>query len=269
MISTFRSNLPFIAFVFLLFFNCSRYVYESSYTIRKDNVKIADDHWNELVSKKTNPKILLFGFHTYKISKSESTLLRNAQFAEVDYNTATYKFFKHGQYIDTQKADKTIPVKDIDLKRFVIEYLSKTEATGKVELEKILVPANGKKDKFLIKKFNVDYIVMAIHLPYYHERTKSGINAVTGFFGIITLGLIPIYEVSKAETFYVVFDKNLKYQNSFYYNRPYTIISALWMIPNEGFQTFFSQLEVPPENAYKIHVEEFERELLYQLTLRK
>ncbi|MBM9548993.1 hypothetical protein JWG40_18340 [Leptospira sp. 201903074] len=258
----------YLVFLLLLMMNCSRYVYETSYTIRPENQKKVDEHWEELVTKKTAPKIALFGFHTYRVASKDSSLLTKETYAEVDYQSQTYKFFKNGKYIDQAITDKIIPVDASDVKRFVIEYLRVTEASGKSEIEKILVPAKGKKDKFALRKIDADYIVMAVHLPYYHERTKSAINAITGFFGIITLGLVPIYEESKAETFFIVFDKNLKYQNSFYYSRPYTIVSAIWMWPNEGLQTFFTQDEVPPANAYKIHVEEFEREMLYQLTLK-
>lgn len=261
------NKLALISLIFLMI-NCSRYVYETSYTIRPENQKTSEIHWEELVKKKTSPKIALFGFHTYRVASKEASLLTKETYAEVDYQSDTYKFFKNGKYIDQIVTDKIISVDALDVKRFVIEYLRVTEASGKNEIEKILVPAKGKKDKFALRKIDADYIVMAIHLPYYHERTKAAINSVTGFFGIITLGLVPIYEESKAETFFIVFDKNLKYQNSFYYSRPYTIISALWMWPNEGFQTFFTQDEVPPVNAYKIHVEEFEREMLYQLTLK-
>lgn len=264
--------IPFIRnlFVFLcLFVSCSRYTYETSFNIRTDDSRNSDDYINILKDKKQNPKLVLVGFHTYKITKKDRGFRQVETFAELDLQSNTSQFFKNAKYIDSIPSEKYVSVNQVDAKRFVVDYISKTGASGKDEVLKVLKQSPKNENEFVMKKTDADYYVTAIHMPYYHERDKSPINSITGFFGIITLGLIPIYEESVAETIFNVYDKNLKYYTSFLYKRNYTIKSALWMWPNEGFQTFFTQVETPPLNAYKIHVEEFERELLYQLTLKK
>ncbi|TGL57128.1 hypothetical protein EHQ58_15180 [Leptospira ognonensis] len=252
----------FLIFQFL-FFSCSRFTYESDFRLRPELSKTASDEWNELlaVSKKP-PKILLFGFRGYKIAKTVSKLRSNEYYAELDYTNGSYPFFKHGVYVDEIKDASLVSVDKKNVENFILAYLKVTEADGKREIEKLIVPL---KDKYMIRKSNADYIIQALHTPYYHERTKDAINSITGFFGILTLGTIPIYEVSNAESTFAVYDSKLNYLSTFYYKRDYLIRSAWWLWPNEGFQTFFSQQETPPINAYKIHVEEFEREFLRHL----
>lgn len=261
----------FILFInFILFFiSCSRFFYETTNIIRPEDPKFSSDYWDTLNINKKAPNLILIGFHTYKIGNKESSFIETETFAELDLNTDTYKYFKRGTYIDNIKSNSYVSINQKNASRFILDYLNQTGTEGKNEILKLLVPSPTNKNNYKMKKTNADYFVVAIHKPYYHERSKAAINSVTGFFGILTFGLIPIYEVSNAETLFNIYDKNLNYFSSFLYKREYTIISALWMWPNQGFQTFFTQDETPPQEAYKIHVEEFERELLFQLNQLK
>ncbi len=246
---------------------CSRYQYETSFLLRSDTTVTAKEEWDQIIHDfKKPPRIILVGFRGYKIDRSTTGIRTNEYFAVINDESSSANFFQNAFPIDNFLNQKGIPVDQKNAERVILEYLNVTEVSGKSEIEKLLIPS---KKKFLLRETGADYILIGNHTPYYQERTKAAINSITGLFGILTFGIIPIYEESRAESAISVYDANLNYISTFYYNRPYTVRSALWLWPNEGFQTFFNQEITPPINAYKIHVDEFEREFLNQLLIEE
>lgn len=193
-------------------------------------------------------------FTRYGTSVKSKTLYRYS--AWFDKKNPTSKFLEFG---DTEAIPMSnsidTSIKEEQLKEFLIVYLSKVKHLGLEVLEPLLTISQDERKVPQMKKFDVDYWVIAYHAPLVLSTSDTfpqvNLSLIPHFF---TGGIFPFFQKYQTDTRFFVFDKNLNHIKTFYCSDDTLTMTSFWVPLNKNVNIL-----------YEPQLKEFSKALLWIL----
>jgi len=230
-------------FLCLLVVSCGR-TFVRSYTKQSPN--------------KPQQKIGLVGFYPYSAQFVEGGYGYRKYQAQLDYSKSMKKLLGFGTPISEIPANGVQNVPISNILRFISDYRAISNESGQQELQALFQFEGTSNTTAKLKKRDLDYYIVAIHLPPF-PKTNSGILTILyDIFGsVITLWTLPFVDSFDSHSVFAVYDKNLNLIKDFSYKNSYSQWFSWWMVPD--FTGFFvpSYSEPPPEKVFFRDIEQF------------
>ncbi|MEQ8352963.1 MAG: hypothetical protein RH862_15860 [Leptospiraceae bacterium] len=112
-----------------------------------------------------------------------------------------------------------------------------TLKSGSYEDFALLFEYDGQEDQLYLNDFGRPFLAVGRHQPTFRKVSFGwGFSGLmTGYISILTLGLVPAVWKEPAETFIIVYDRNLDVVASTRYEHGTYALSAVWVDSEEGF----------------------------------
>lgn len=200
-------------------------------------------------------KVVLIGFMPFKVSEINRGILKNEIVVEQDYeNSLKYLFIHPNLNIDIlPKKEKNLG-KSKEAILFLSGYLNEVGKSGFIEINKFI--SINKKD-FIQYYSDVDFYIIGVFGPDFSIKVSSSWNGLSNIISLLTLGIFPAQDEYIIYSTFYIFNKNFKPINGIRYESKYKVITAIWMIPDKNFDTFFSSIYTGRKEVYKEFIDKF------------
>lgn len=225
------------------FFNCKSYVF----------LKDVPDQ-----SAQTDKRIALIGFFPQKTSSAGY----RERITYLDFSKSKKEFFSTGKPIEsfpaagfTSKADSK------KLEKVYTKYLSEVKATGKVEIEKVII-FDSKKKEYLLKDSQADYYVIgylgkAFSYTDYNNFVWAFLSQFTTLTSVFTLGTFPVIDVRKVNAKYALYDSEMNRIEEIDRGDSFVVIRAWWVSENCSVCSVEN-----PDTVYENDIRKAEKQIL-------
>lgn len=215
------------------------------------------------------PKIALIGFNPY-FTTSTTVGKTITTTAKPNHLRSMKSIFEIGKDI------RTFPVNGIreDLEEKDIKSFAKTLInTGELGLAVESQKTEDNQRKYKLKKIDCDFYLVAVFMPGF-TNVKSGLTLSSYLFlgipSVVTLGTIPFFTGNHTESFFFLYDRNLKLIRVFSYKNYYSTMEAWWTTnyPEEDTERFHTP-RAPTYITYKPDIEQAQDDIIRFLSSKK